>query len=484
MSRSITFLFFAISSLSLAPFSRAQIRLPAIVSSDMVLQRDTDVSLWGWADAKAEISIEASWLETPLVVRADKEGNWKTSVRTTNSKDPQTIKLSSNGHDLMLNNVLFGEVWICSGQSNMQQPVKGFKGQPTFGSTVALLNSNNRNLRLFTVDRVGGKMPLDDLEKFRPWQEASPENVAEFSAVAYFFGQQLQEVLDVPVGIIHTSWGASSVQTWMSKEALEVFQKIDVSELGNGKKGNKVPTALFNAMVNPLIPYTMKGVLWYQGEANRREPEKYKELFPAMVKDWRSRWDIGDFPIYFVQIAPFTYGNKEAFKGAENTAFMREAQLACVDLIPNSGIAITLDVGDPKSIHPPKKKEVADRLLFNALSQTYGLRAFDGASPVVDSLIVKEREVLLKFKLVKNGLYAQGILEGFEIAGEDHVFYPAKARIVKLEEVLVSSDQVLNPMAVRYAWRNWVEGTLFTTSMLPVSSFRTDDWNDATRAKQ
>lgn len=462
----------------------AEVKLPAIVSSDMVLQRNTTVVLWGWADAKEKLSIEASWLQEPIDLIADNEGNWRTEVKTTNSKDLQTIQIKSKSSDITLENILFGEVWLCSGQSNMQQPLKGYNGQPTFGGVMATAKSRNPNLRLFSVDRIGSKTPLKDVEKYTAWQTASPENVLEFSAVAYFFGQQLQEILDCPVGMIHTSWGGSSVQAWISNEVISEYQEVNLDEVDITKRTNHIPTALFNSMINPLVSYTIKGALWYQGESNRMEPENYKKLFPAMVKDWRTRWNIGDFPFYYVQIAPYWYNDFEAFSTAENSAFIRESQLQCLDLIPNSGIAITMDIGDDYCIHPPKKKEVADRLLLNALNQTYGYTSVDYATPIFDSLEVKDGEIILKFRNAESGLYAYDELEGFEIAGEDKVFYPAKAKIVKRKDVSVSSEQVPNPIAVRYAWSNWVIGTLYDTNLLPASSFRTDDWEDATQFKE
>jgi len=456
----------------------AEVKLPALVSSNMVLQRNTTVVLWGWADAEERISIDASWLKAPMDLKADNEGNWRVEVKTTNSKQPQSIKIKSETSNVVLENILFGEVWLCSGQSNMEQPVKGFYGQPTFGSVISIANSNNPNLRLFSVDKVASMTPLKNVENYSAWQPASPESVAGFSAIAYFYGQQLQEILDVPVGMIHTSWGGSLIEAWMSREILSSIKEVDLTDV-DLNRGNRFPTVLFNAMINPLIPYTIKGVLWYQGESNRNEPETYKKLFPAMVKDWRTRWGIGDFPFYYVQIAPFSYGNNNAFQTADNSAFMREAQLESLDLIPNSGIAITMDVGDKSSIHPPKKKEVADRLLFNALNQTYGYETVDYAAPIFDSQEVKDNGILLKFKNAETGLYSFDELEGFEIAGEDKVFYPTNAKIVNGKDVFVINGQVANPVAVRYAWRNWVMGSLYDAYLLPASSFRTDQWDDA-----
>ncbi|MDG1729914.1 MAG: sialate O-acetylesterase [Algibacter sp.] len=459
----------------------AEVKLPSIVSSNMVLQRNTTIMLWGWADVDEKIAINTSWLSKPISIQAGKDGNWRVAVKTTNSKEPQTITINDETSNITLENILFGEVWLCSGQSNMHMPIKGNNGQPIFGSVMATACSNNSNLRFFTVDNVGSKTPLKDVEKYTGWQQASPKIVSNFSAVAYFFGQQLQEILDCPVGMIHSSWGASSVQAWISNEVLSSLQPVNLDNENITKQTQKIPTVLFNAMIYPLIPYSIKGVLWYQGEANRKEPENYKKLFPAMVKDWRSRWGIGDFPFYYVQIAPFPYGNNNAFQTVDNSAFIRETQLQCLDLIPNSGITITMDIGDKYSIHPPKKKQVADRLLFNALNKTYGYETIDCNSPVYNSLEEENGGILLKFKNAEMGLYSCENLSGFEIAGEDKVFYQAKAKIKNGKDVFVISDKVLNPVAVRYAWRNWVMGTLFGTNLLPVSSFRTDEWGDATK---
>jgi len=247
------------------------------------------------------------------------------------------------------------------------------------------------------------------------------------------------------------------------------------------KRTNHIPSALFNAMIHPLIPYTIRGGLWYQGESNRLEPGVYEELFPAMVRDWRTRWGIGEFPFYYVQIAPFWYSDTEVFSEVENSAYIREAQLNCLELIPNSGMAVTMDIGDKYCIHPPRKKEVADRLLYNALSQTYGMEDVDGESPVYQDMEIKENEIHITFSNAEGGIYAFGDLKHFEIAGEDRVFHPAKASIMRGKTLVVSSEEVPSPLAVRYCWGNWVEGTLFDTNLLPASSFRTDDWEDGSR---
>ncbi len=480
-------LFFLMATFSLASIQSvdAKITLPAIVSSNMVLQRNTSVKLWGWAGANEEITIKTSWLKKSINIQADAIGNWSVDVQTTNSKEAQTIILKSNTSNITLNNILFGEVWLCSGQSNMEMPMKGYAGQPIFGAAEAVAKANNPNLRLFSVTRTSGsKTPLKEVLKYSEWQQATPESVLKFSAVAYFYGQQLQEILDVPVGLILSAWGGSSVQAWMSTEALSPYQKVDLTNRDINVKPNAIPTALFNSMINPLIPFTIKGALWYQGESNMEEAEKYKKLFPAMVEDWRKRWAIGDFPFYYVQIAPYIYSGNETVQNSKNSAFIREVQLHCLDLIPNSGIAITMDIGAENPIHPPKKKEVADRLLYNALHKTYGFTTVNYEGPRFESMEVKDAGLLIKFKNEENGIYSYNGIEGFEIAGSDKVFYPANAKIIDRKKVMISSEKVPNPVAVRYDWNNWVKGTLLNTNLLPASSFRTDDWNDATKIKK
>lgn len=455
----------------------AKIKLPAIVSSHMVLQRNTTVVLWGWADANDRVSLKLSWSKRKLITKADSEGNWRVEVETSDSKSPQTITIKDSSNEVFLEDILFGEVWLCSGQSNMFQPVKGYSGnQPTTNAMLARAKAKNANVRFFSVDKKNAKDPLKDLLSYTPWEKANEGNVSDFSAVGWFFGQQLQEILDVPVGIIHSSYGGTPIQAWMSKQAISPYMEVNLDDLDLNKKAKGHPTILYNAMIHPLIPFTIRGALWYQGEANRHNPELYKKYLPAMVADWRARWGIGDFPFYFVQIAPYDYASRS--KKAINTAYMREAMVQCVDLIPNKGIAITTDIGDEMRIHPPYKKEVADRLLFLALQETYGMKNVDGQSPVYESMEVKQDTAVLTFKYAETGLMAFDELLDFEVAGDDKVFYPATAKIMNQNQVEVVSEQVNKPVAVRYAWSNWVKGTLFDKNLLPASSFRTDDWEE------
>ncbi len=462
----------------------ADVKLPAIVSSNMVLQRDTTITLWGWADAEEEISISSSWLDEPVRTSADASGKWQVEAKTTNSLDPQTIEIKSKNSDILLENVLFGEVWLTSGQSNMEQSVQGYVGQPTFGSQEAIVHAANDNLRLFTVAREADTTPREDMGVHTGWQSATPASVKNFSAVSYFYGQQLQQILDVPVGMIHSSWGGSLVEAWMSKESLSPIKEIDLTGI-DLQRGNRFPTVLFNAMINPLIPYTIKGALWYQGESNASRPEEYKKLFPAMVRDWRTRWGIGDFPFYYVQIAPYQYDWDDSDKAEEDhlIAQMRESQQQCLELIPNSGMAVLMDIGNESVIHPPVKTEVANRLLYNALNKTYGYKAVDFSGPVYDAMEIIDDSIYVTFQHADRGLYSNGDSHNWEIAGADKVFYPALATNDR-RGITVRSEKVKEPVAVRYAWRSWAVGSLYGTNMLPASSFRTDDWNDATRFEE
>jgi len=466
---SIVLFFFLALSNSATVF--AKIKLPSIIASNMVLQRNTSVKIWGWANSGEKITLKTSWITYEIKITTPENGRWEVLLKTTLSKDSQTIQLSSLDSKIKLENILFGEVWICSGQSNMRMPLKGYTGQPTFEGNSALANSKNNTIRLFSITENGFPTPLDTVSSYKKWDVASPENTKDFSAVGYFYAQKLQEILDVPVGIVMTSWGGTRIQPWMSKEAVTPFLDVNKVKKDTTEKYKRIPSAIFNAMINPITSYTIKGVIWYQGETNRDEPKLYQQLLPEMVKDWRKQWNIGDFPFYYVQIAPNKYIDKS------NSQFQREAQLKALEVIPNSGMAVLSDIGSEQTIHPPRKKEVAERLLFIALNKTYGFKEVDCTGPVYKSMEVKEGALFVNFNFAETGIYSPELeVSNFEIAGADKVFHPAKAVIINHKQVKVSSSEVAEPVAVRYGWNNWFVGTLFDNSMLPASSFRTDNW--------
>ena len=459
------FLFFSYNT------SFAKIKLPSIIASNMVLQRNTSVKIWGWATPGEKISIKATWISEIVKITASENGRWEIAIKTTLSKESQSIQLKSSESNINLENILFGEVWVCSGQSNMRMPLKGYTGQPTFEGNLSVATSKNTNLRLFSITENGSPSPLDSLSNYKKWEIAAPETSKDFSAVAYFYGKQLQEILDVPVGLIMTSWGGTRIQPWMSKESIAPFLEVNEVKKDTTEKYKRIPSAIFNAMINPITSYTIKGAIWYQGETNRNEPKIYQKLLPEMVKDWRKQWNIGDFPFYYVQIAPNKYVDKS------KSQYLREAQLKALEVIPNSGMAVLSDIGSDVTIHPPRKKEVAERLLFLALNKTYGMKDVDCTGPVYKSMSEKEGALFLSFDAAETGIFSpETELSNFEIAGEDKIFYPAKAEIIAHKQVKVSSLDVKVPVAVRYGWNNWFEGSLYDNNMLPASSFRTDDW--------
>jgi len=409
----------------------------------------------------------ASWNEKQSTI-SDKNGQWKLQLQTAKAGGPFNLKVVGST-SITLNDILLGEVWLCSGQSNMEMPVNGFLGQPVVGSNEILLNSDLPEIRLFNVKRNTNNNPLDTCGG--TWQLANAQSVGNFSAVAYLYGKMLQEKLKVPVGLICSSVGGTRVEAWTKKEVLEQVKFVYKKNPDpNAKINNNDPSVLFNAMIHPLIPFTIKGVIWYQGETNRSNAHQYKERFSAMINSWRTDWSIGDLPFYFAQIAPFEY-SKEF-----NAAYLREAQLQTMQQTAHTGMAITMDIGEKDCIHPAQKKQVAERLGYWALAKTYGFSGFLYSGPIYKSMSVTDNKVQLEFDHAPNGLTSFGkSLTQFTIAGADQKFHPAKAEIIK-GKLIVYSENVSTPVAVRYGWENYTEGALFNLGGLPASSFRTDNW--------
>ena len=455
----------------------ATIKLPAIFSDNMVLQQQTNAAIWGWSNAGSVVHVTTSWNKKKYLVRTNSEGKWDLKVSTPQAGGPYTITIS-DGQPVTIKNVLIGEVWLCSGQSNMEMPLKGFRDTPVEGSNDAIFNSTNDMLRIYTVPRAVERSVMDT-SKTSYWKSAAPGTVNNFSATAYYFGRLLQQQLHVPVALIHDSYGGSPAEAFMSAASLKEFPGIKIpSPSGNEKLTNKIATTLYNGMIHPIIGYTIKGCIWYQGESNYDRPDQYEKLFPAMVKLWRDEWKQGDFPFYFAQIAPFNYaslpGNVHTDK--MNSAYLRDAQRRSLNVIPNSGMIVLMDIGEENNIHPRHKEIGGKRFAYLVLGDTYHYDGFEYQSPVFDTMSVSGNTAKIKFKYTPNGLTSFGKqLTQFEIAGEDKNFHPAQA-VVRNAAVYVSSPLVAKPVAVRYAFKDFVKGELFSTGGFPVSSFRTDDW--------
>lgn len=471
----LLFILFAFGNL----IAEAKIVLPPFFADNMVLQQQSDVAIWGWTKAGSTVQLSCTWNKKKYGTSADANGKWKLSIATPAAGGPYEITIS-DGESLTLKNILIGEVWLCSGQSNMEMPMKGYRDQPIKGSNDAVFQSANNQIRLYTVPRAV-KTFIQDSTRKADWQIAGSETVNNFSAVAYHFGRILQAKLNVPIGLINISYGGSSAEAWMSPEALKAFPELTIPSLADSSKvNNRTPTTLYNGMLKPFIGFTIRGCLWYQGESNNGRAEQYEKLFPAMVKQWRDEFGIGEFPFYFAQIAPYNYRNganaTSPLDLKSNSAFLRDAQRKSVNHIPNSGMVVLMDNGEEFNIHPADKETVGKRFSYMALGATYQLKGFAYQSPALDSLLINGSIATLKFKYVPNGLTSYGKpLTQFEIAGADKIFRPAAASI-RNGTIVVSSPLVPAPVAVRYAFRDFIVGELFSTEGYPVSSFRTDEW--------
>lgn len=463
---------------SICAAASAKVEFPAVIGDNMVLQQQTAASFWGKAAPGKNVTVKTTWSKEKYSVTADsKTGKWFVKLNTPAAGGPYEITVS-DGEAVTLKNILIGEVWFCSGQSNMEMPMKGFGSQPVKGATDYIVSANaSRPIRMCTVKRCSSTTLKEDTEC--QWKENVPDAVADCSATAYFFADQLQKSIGIPVGLLITEWGGSSIETWINEEVIaSEFPEFDISYLHGAKvktKANQSPCLLFNGQVNPLIPFTFKGMLWYQGEANRNRPDQYVRLQTAYVKMMRELFQAPDAPFYFVQIAPYKYGAPNAFM----SGYFVEAQAKTLETIPNSGMAVTCDCGELGTIHPCEKQPVGRRLAYLALNRDYGFKSISADAPKYESVDFKDGKAMVKFTVDKMGLSPMGApIKGFEIAGADRQFHPARAVLSKDHSVIeVSSPDVAEPAAVRYCFRNWCKGSLYNNFGIPAAPFRTDDWN-------
>jgi sialate O-acetylesterase len=446
-----------------ATITTAAVKLPAVIGDNMVLQRGRPVPIWGWADKGEEVTVAVAG--QTRTAKADADGRWKVVLDKLDLGDPleMTVK-GSSGTAIVLKNILVGEVWVCSGQSNMEFGLAGCNN-----AQQEIAAAQYPKLRLFTVLKNNTPQPQVDCKG--NWAECSPAVVPGFSAVAYFFGRDVFLKLGVPVGLIHTSWGGTAAQLWTSRKVLESDPVL--KGLVPGGSG------LYNGMIAPLIPYAIRGAIWYQGESNIGGAVQYRTLFPAMIANWRADWGQGEFPLGFVQIAPFFYGGQDPALCAE----LREAQLLTLKASPNTGMAVIMDIGELKDIHPKNKQDVGKRLALWALAKVYDQKlVYSG--PIYESMTIEGRKIRLQFRHVVGGLVSSDgkPLVQFTIAGADQKFVPATAEIDG-KTILVHSDQVAEPVAVRYAWRHDAQPNLANKAGLPASPFRTDAWKGLTEPR-
>jgi len=487
----------------------ADVKLPTVISDNMVLQRRTEVPIWGWAEPGEQVMVSVSWHSMAWGVSADKDGKWMFKMNPPKVGGPYEMTISGK-NSITIRNILVGEVWVCSGQSNMAMPVSR-----SANPEEEIAAADYPNIRLLTVERKTAEQPQDDC--VGSWQLCSPQTIADFSAVAYFFGRHLHKELDVPVGLIHTSWGGTPAEAWTKREMLEAEpdfapilerfadvvakypeakkeyeQKVKKWEdavkkaRAEGKKPprkprvpvgpghQRSPAVLYNGMIAPLIPYGIRGAIWYQGEANAERAYQYRKLFPTMIKNWRNNWGQGDFPFLFVQLANFKDVADEPVES--NWAELREAQLMTLSL-PKTGMAVIIDIGDTNNIHPKNKQDVGRRLALWALAKTYKRGGIVYSGPIYKSMKVEGNKIIVHFEHIGGGFVADWgePLKGFAIAGADRKFVWAGAKI-EGDTVVVGSDKISEPVAVRYAWADNPVCNLYNTEALPASPFRTDDW--------
>ncbi len=462
----------------LLPAAEAKVKLPGLISDHMVLQQQAAVRLWGEAAPGVTVSVNASWLtKTPVEVQADTNGHWEMRLNTPAATfAPQTISIS-DGEPVTVQDILIGEVWFASGQSNMEMPLNGFWNCPVTDANNVIADAGNHpGIRMATIERKGAVTPLPYANG--SWKVSDPVNAPGFSATAYFYALTLQRTLHVPIGIIACAWGGSRVEGWLPKEILETYPDEDLRKAGSSEGTQFLqPMIMYNGLLKPSSLYTVKGFIWYQGCSNVGKADVYAERLATMVKHWRSLWQDDELPFYYVEIAPYNYENDaDKISGA----LLREAQFKAQALIPHSGMITTNDLVYPDEetqIHPRNKQEVGERLGYQALNKTYGYKTIAADSPSYREMKIEGNTIVLSFDHASEGFSPWMGIEGFEIAGADQIFRPATVVVNQSSRTLVvSADAVKAPVAVRYCFRNFQVGNLHSSRNLPVIPFRTDHW--------
>lgn len=461
------------AALAAAWTAAAKITLPEIIGDNMVLQQNADVKLWGWADPHTAVKVDASW-GARATAKSGGDGRWEVMLKTpAGGYEPQRITIAGDGK-VELNDVLIGEVWFAAGQSNMEMGVLGFHNCPVARSNevIARADAWRGKVRYVKIPKTASYTPEERVAG--RWNEFSTETAPLCTAVGYFFAEMLNDVLGVPVGVIDCSWGGSRVESWSSRELLETYPDIDITEKGIVATDEWLrPLVMYNGMLHPVAGYTVRGYLWYQGESNVGAHAVYPERLANMVKLWRGLWGQGELPFYFVEIAPFNYW------GSDLSAFLREAQCRAQDVIPNSGMVSTNDLVEPYewcNIHPANKHDIGYRLAYMALNRTYGKKTVHCDSPRFRSAEIADGKVVVSLDNAEYGFNRLTGIEGFELCGSDGVFCPADVAVDAQMRLVVSSKEVPEPTAVRYCFRNFQIGNLANSWGLPVIPFRTDDY--------
>lgn len=462
------FLVFLLAAFS----SSATVKLPALVGDNMVLQQNTAVKLWGEATPGKTVTVSVSWAPGELRTKADKDGRWQLQVNTPEADyTPRSITLTE-GETVVLQNILIGEVWLASGQSNMEMPLNGFWNSPVEGANLLIATARSRPyIRMFTVEKDTALVARSDCRG--NWQESTPAHLPWWSATAYHYAMTLQCALGVPIGIIHCSWGGTKVESWMPAEDLQAFDDVRLADTGDPQVPLWLkPCLMYYGMMAPCRNYTVRGFIWYQGCSNVGGHRTYARKMQTLVRRLRNDRNAGELPFYYVEIAPYEYG--EGIDGA----LLREAQFNAQQLIPASGLVCTNDLvtaDEAGNIHPRDKAHVGQRLAFWALTYTYGEQGICCTGPSYKSAEFRDGKAYIRFDNADDGFWPWKDITGFEIAGADRRFFPATARLdTDRKIVVVSAGQVSEPVAVRYCFKNFQQGNLKNHRGLPVYPFRTD----------
>jgi sialate O-acetylesterase len=497
-----------------AALAVAEVRVAPIFGDHMVLQRDQRDKVWGWANPGEAVTVTIDTQTHKTTAGAD--GKWSVTLQPMPAGGPHTLTLQGS-NTLRFEDVLVGEVWICSGQSNMELPVSSAND-----AEIEKLTAKFPKIRLISVPRLGTQEPQSTFDG--KWELCTPETVASFSAVGYYFGRQLHQTLDVPVGLIDNAWGGSACEAWIRRDLLEAdarykpllarWAELERDSSGaraaydkaladwkvtaekaksEGRRapaqpqspdarlrGNARPANIYNGVLKPTIGYGIRGAIWYQGEANANRGYEYREMFPLMIRSWREEWGIGDFSFYWVQLADYLAEKPDP--GESMWAELREAQTMTLSRLPATGEAVIIDLGEAQDIHPRNKQDVAKRLARWALARDYGFPVAH-RSPIYKSMETEGSRIRITFDHAGAGLKPFDVAEprGFAIAGSDQKFVWAQAKVIAPDKVEVWSDAVERPVAVRYGWADNPRCNLYSREGLPVTPFRTDDWPGVSR---
>lgn len=464
--------------LSLTAGMQAKVRLPHILGDNMILQQNADAHLWGWDKPGKIVKITSSWSSKMYKVKTDADGKWQTSIKTPAASYKPLQITFDDGEALTLKNILSGEVWVCAGQSNMEMPIRGFSACPVEGYNETVADAvNSKGIHFVKIPSVMSMRPLEDANC--EWTTVTPETVGDCSATGYFFAWKMNRTLNIPIGLILANKGGTRIECWLDKDYLtkNTNEPTDSASIVKGNKREWRRQMVWgNGTFNPILKYSVKGILFYQGCSNVGNPiGQYTQRLKGLVSQWRRGFNQGELPFYYVQIAPYASGDPD---GDWNTK-LRFDQQAATKIIPNSDLVCIQDLLYPyekNQVHPSQKRQVGERLAYLALNKQYGMTKLKCESPSFESMRISNDTCFVKLTNLYEGVSRLEDLEGFEVAGADKVFHKVTATYDYNKGIIITTKEVENPVAVRYCWRNYQAGNVANAGGLPLFPFRTDDW--------